>query len=160
MIKIEFEFDGKSKLDINKDALLHIEAIAKKCFEHLKLNGSVLVNVTFNGDEQMQKLNNQVFEKDYATDVLSFPYIDKIDEFNSVNFPYDYDKQHDAVSVGDIVINLDAMLRQSMQYQTKERELSYLFVHGLLHLFGYDHIDDSDKQVMRKAEEELLRCFV
>ncbi|WP_456152958.1 rRNA maturation RNase YbeY, partial [Mogibacterium sp.] len=61
------------------------------------------------------------------------------------------------IPLGDVVICLDQAERQSKEYGTSiRREVTYLFVHSVLHLFGYDHIDEEDRSLMRTREEKIM----
>lgn len=122
----------------------------------LKLEGEVAVDISVVDDAQMRELNNRTRGVDCATDVLSYPALDKIAEFTEKNYPYDYDDKLKAVVLGEIAINRDAAARQAEEYGTGEREMNYLFVHGMLHLLGYDHMTDVDKKEMRALEESVL----
>ena len=63
----------------------------------------------------------------------------------------------DELVLGDIVLSLERALEQSEEYNhSYKREVSYLVVHSILHLLGYDHMEEDDKLIMRKREEELL----
>jgi probable rRNA maturation factor len=64
------------------------------------------------------------------------------------------------VFLGDVIINLNKASEQAKEYNhSLSREVCYLFVHGLLHLLGYDHIEDKDKKLMRSKEELILNKF-
>ena len=66
----------------------------------------------------------------------------------------------DKLSIGSIVICKEQMLKQAEEYGIPpERELYYLIVHGICHLLGYDHIEESDKRIMRMAEERILAAI-
>lgn len=125
-------------------------------FNTLGLKGDAAVDITVVDDEAMRELNNQTRGVDKTTDVLSFPALDRITDFTQKNYPTDYDGMLRAVVLGDIAINLDAAKRQAEEYGTGEREVNYLFVHGMLHLLGYDHIEQADKDKMRAVEEQVL----
>ena len=125
-------------------------------FHTLKLKGDAVVDIAIIDDEKMQKLNNDTRGIDKTTDVLSYPALDEIKEFTRKNYPNDYDEQMRAVVLGDIAINADAAARQAKEYGTEGREMFYLFVHGMLHILGYDHIEESDKKIMREIEEKVL----
>lgn len=132
------------------------EPYAETAFELLDLCGNAAVNVVITNDEDMQQINREKRDIDKTTDVLSFPSLSEIKPFTRANYPYDFDRAMRAVAIGDIVINSDAAARQAVEYGTGEREINYLFVHGLLHLLGYDHESESDKAVMREKEEAIL----
>ena len=93
-------------------------------------------------NDHIQELNKEHRDIDKATDVLSFPL-----EFDMPNMP-----------LGSIVISIDFVEEKANEYShTKEEEFSLLFIHGLLHLLGFDHeIDDGEH---RQKEEELIKEF-
>lgn len=125
-------------------------------FHLLKLKGDATVDIAVTDDASMRELNNTTRGVDGTTDVLSYPAFDRIVDFTRKNYPNDYDEQQKAVVLGEIAINLDAAARQAEEYGTGAREVNYLFVHGMLHLLGYDHIDENDKAKMRELEEATL----
>ena len=125
-------------------------------FYELKLSGNATVDIETLNDEQMRELNKSTRGVDSTTDVLSYPALDGIKEFTQKNYPNDYDESQRAVVLGEIAINLDAAARQAEEYGTGDREVNYLFVHGVLHLLGYDHMTDEDKKKMREVEERVL----
>ena len=125
-------------------------------FDMLELSGTASVDVELIDDEAMRELNSSTRGVDKPTDVLSFPSLTEIKTFDKANYPEDFDRMQNAVVLGEIAINTDAAARQAEEYGTGEREINYLFVHGLLHLLGYDHETDSDKAEMRALEEKAL----
>ena len=125
-------------------------------FNTLNLKGDATVDISIVNDEQMHELNKTTRGVDKTTDVLSYPALDKITDFTQKNYPTDYDGMLKAVVLGDIAINADAAARQAEEYGTGDREINYLFVHGMLHLLGYDHIEQADKDKMREVEEKVL----
>ena len=80
--------------------------------------------------------------------------------FKDVYIDYNFDETFldgDELVLGDIVLSLERALEQSEEYNhSYKREVSYLVVHSILHLLGYDHMEEDDKAIMRKREEELL----
>lgn len=130
----------------------------------LKLSSkNIELNMSFVSRLQIKKLNKQTRGINKVTDVLSFPtllsddgtVIDK--KLSKKNFPYDINPETGNIMLGDIIICLPRCIAQSRKYgTTKVREICYLSVHGLLHLLGYDHIEDKDKKKMRQKEEEIL----
>jgi len=98
-------------------------------------------------NEGIREINYEYRDKDAATDVLSFPMYEEDEEIDDF----------DLVLFGDIVISLERTEEQRIEYNHSfERELLYLFCHGMLHLCGYDHMEEDEKQVMRQKEEEIL----
>lgn len=138
------------------DVLDGFNRLANIVYDVLSLKGDVSVDVSVVNDEEMRVLNRDTRGIDKTTDVLSYPALEKIEEFNQKNYPNDYDTLQKAVVLGEIAINTDAAARQAEEFGTGDREVNYLFVHGLLHLLGYDHMTDDDKTVMRELEERVL----
>lgn len=141
---------------ITGDVRREFSRLADIVYDVLELDGDVTVDVEVIDDEQMRELNRETRGIDKVTDVLSYPALTEIKSFTKANYPDDFDPVQNAVVLGDIAINSDAVARQAEEYGTGEREMSYLFVHGLLHLLGYDHMTDDDKKLMREKEELVL----
>ena len=94
------------------------------------------------------------------TDVLSFPTLDGVRYKNVTvkNHPLDLDEDGSAVFLGSIAICLERAKEQAVEYgHSDERELSYLFCHGLLHLFGYDHMTEQDDLEMRALASKVMK---
>ena len=108
------------------------------------------VVVTFVDDAEIKKLNNEFRNIDKSTDVLSFPL--------GEGGEYDLNPETGAYSLGDVVISVEHAVAQSEEYgRSFERELSYLTVHSMLHLLGFDHVNGGDEAaLMRKTEEEVM----
>lgn len=124
-------------------------SVLQKAAEVYGLADSDEVSVVFCDDAYIRQLNRDYRGQDKATDVLSFA----LDEGEEPDV-HDGPAQH---LLGDIVISLDTAARQAEDYgHTLERELAYLAIHGMLHLLGYDHMDEADQQEMRTEEEYVL----
>ena len=108
------------------------------------------VVVTFVDDAEIKKLNNEFRNIDKSTDVLSFPL--------GEDGEYDLNPETGAYSLGDVVISVEHAVAQSEEYgHSFERELSYLTVHSMLHLLGFDHVNGGEEAaLMRKTEEEVM----
>ncbi len=110
------------------------------------------IGVTVADSEEIGELNREYRGIDRETDVLSFP------QFRGHNeLLEDLKNTGSETLAGDVVICYDAAVRQASEYGTGlTRELLYLFVHSVLHLFGYDHIEEEDRKLMRAREESVL----
>lgn len=128
--------------------------IAAKCLELEGVDPAAEISLVFVDNQQIQQLNKDYRGKDEPTDVLSFALLEKDeDELEIVD-------EEEELLLGDIIISLETAYLQAEEYgHSLEREISYLMVHGLLHLLGYDHLTKEDKKVMRKREEELLMAI-
>lgn len=114
-------------------------------FKLLKVNNPIL-NITFVDEEEIHSINKKYRNMDRPTDVISFAFED------NANIEYD-----NVRILGEIYVCTSIAKKQSIEYgHSYERELNYLCVHGLLHLLGYNHETDEDREVMRKIEEEVL----
>ena len=116
-------------------------------------------------NEEIKDINRKYREIDKVTDVLSFPLLDypqgKVfkEVYENNNFHESMLDQGEIV-LGDIVLSLEKAKEQSIEYgHTFKREISYLIIHSILHLLGYDHMNDQDKERMREREEYILSSF-
>lgn len=137
-------------------------ALAKAAFEVLNLDGNAVVEVDFVTKDEIHDLNLRTRGVDRATDVLSYPALDEIKPFAKENYPFDYDEETGEIGLGSIVICEAVAKEQAKEYgHSVRRENCYLFTHGLMHLMGYDHIEEADRAVMREKEEAVLcRCGI
>ena len=120
------------------------------------------ISLLFVDNKEIRQINNETRGIDKATDVLSFPMLDypenmvfknvyKNKKFNEIYL------DGDELVLGDMVLSLERAKEQSIEYNHSfEREVCYLVVHSILHLLGYDHMNDEDKSKMRAREEEIL----
>lgn len=109
------------------------------------------VSVSFVSPEEIRELNRDYRDVDSVTDVLSFPQFESIDELiDSLEFT-------GVAELGDVVICMERAGSQAEEFgHSLKREVIYLFVHSILHLLGYDHMEEDDKKVMRAREEEIM----
>lgn len=118
----------------------------------------VAAELVFADENEIRETNKVQRNIDAVTDVLSFPTLDGIrgKELNSEDFPFDMDEEGN-LFLGSIMLCEQRAKEQAEEYgHSYERELHYLIVHGVMHLFGYDHMTDEDKAEMREKEEEIL----
>jgi len=137
------------------DALLLAESVYKTLGQRVNLTAEI----SFCSQEEIQKINREQRGKDCVTDVLSFPSLNVTagEIIKKKNYPFDVDPETKGVFLGSIIICTQRATEQAEEYgHSLERELYYLAVHGLMHLFGYDHETESDKQEMREMEERAL----
>ena len=105
------------------------------------------LSVSFVSDRKIKKLNAEYRGVDKVTDVLSFPQYDDLNELT----------EEMEICLGDVVICEKKARQQAVEFgHSYEREILYLFTHSVLHLLGYDHEEEADKQEMRAREEEIM----
>ena len=123
--------------------------------ESIELVNEPELGVTVVDDCEILELNREYREKDSVTDVLSFPQFEGHDDLLD-----DLLDDEAETLIGDVVICYEQAERQSEEYGTGlTREMLYLFVHSVMHLFGYDHMNEEEKAVMRAREEEVLSAI-
>lgn len=133
---------------------LPLEELAQFVLEREGKPAETEVSISFVDDDTMAQLNERYRGKEGPTDVLSFE-CDNIadDEFAAVG-------GDDIYELGDIIIAPDVAMRQTQEFNTSfAEEVNLLVVHGLLHLCGYDHIEDDEAEIMEAREAELLSAW-
>lgn len=106
------------------------------------------ISVSFVGLDEIHELNREYRAVDRPTDVLSFPQFEDLEE----EIP-----EVGEICLGDVVICRDKAEEQAKEFgHSFERELVYLFTHSILHLLGYDHMEEDEKKLMRAREEEIM----
>ena len=134
--------------------------IAKAVYTVLKQKSYLKAELVFETSEGIFNLNSTQRGVDSVTDVLSFPTLEGIR--NCLLVPENCKTEMDGkyIFLGSIVLCDERIKAQAEEYgHSEERERTYLIVHGLLHLFGYDHIDEEDRKEMRAKEKEVMRLL-
>lgn len=146
VVDMSLEIEGYDTLVNEEEMKKYIKEALESEFES---DRPVYLSILFTGNEEIQVINKQYRGKDQPTDVISFAY-HETEDFDIG--PYD--------TLGDIVISMERVDEQAAEYNhSHKRELYYVLTHGLLHLLGYDHIEEDDKKEMRAREEEILGQF-
>lgn len=119
-----------------KEISFDYEKIINDLANYFKIEKSASVILVDN--EEIHKINKEYRDKDYATDVISF-------------------EEDDEDYIGEIFISIDKVYEQAKSYDHSERrEFAFLLVHGLLHLQGYDHMNEADEKIMFGKQDEIL----
>lgn len=158
---IYFEEEGELTLP------LECRKIAKEVIEKaLDLTGcpyEAEVSLLLTMDAQIQEMNKEFRGIDRATDVLSFPMVEypAPGEFDFLEERDDcFDPESGELSLGDIVISKEKVLAQAKEYgHSVLREYAFLIVHSVLHLTGYDHMEDIERQEMEAKQDEIMRSL-
>lgn len=133
-------------------------------FDILGIKADCEVNVYEVSKRKIKKLNKTFRNVDKVTDVLSFPVLQPLgdnkiicQDISKENYPFDINPETNCIMLGDTYICYPKVKKQAKEYgNTLQREVCYLLVHSLLHLVGYDHIDEKEKEQMRQMEEKIL----
>jgi probable rRNA maturation factor len=117
------------------------------------LNGRLALSIYLVDDAEIRDVNRRFRGVDAATDVLSFPLLQEL-QSESAEFKLPPDLP---AELGDVLISVERASAQAQEFgHSFERELCYLLVHGMLHLLGYDHVEESERLQMRRHEEAVL----
>lgn len=147
MIEINCVND-QDKIEIPEEIEGILEQVILETLNHEKIDKFCEISILFVDNGKIRDLNRDYRDNDKETDVLSFPQYESIEEING---------EGEFILLGDVVISLEKALEQSKEYgHSFIREISYLTVHSILHLLGYDHMKDGEKKIMRDKEEAIL----
>ena len=144
---IRFVLDADEAHPIPKTYLPLMKKVIRTCVAEAYPDHKFQVDLTICGDEQIHELNKAYRGVDRPTDVLSFPM-------------FEFDLPDVWVSLGSIVISADTAKRQAEEYgHSLKRELCFLAAHSALHLLGYDHETDDEREVMEKKQRDILHSL-
>lgn len=118
------------------------------------------VTLTLVDNDQIHSINKQYRGIDRPTDVISFALNDDVEDEMEIIFEVEDESEHDPISglLGDIIISIERAEEQRIDYgHSLERELGFLFVHGFLHLLGYDHENEEAEKLMFNKQELILQ---
>lgn len=154
-IRIENEYEGA--MPEQYEQIIH-QVIEAAC-DYVDCPYETEVEVLLTDDEAIHEINLEQREIDRPTDVLSFP-------MNDYKAPADFDEIEETgcfnpesgeLMLGDIVISVDHVYAQAQEFgHSPKREIAFLTAHSMLHLFGYDHMEEEERLVMEEKQRELL----
>ncbi len=153
------------KININYDIFTLkqplVTAVIKKCIEATlaaeKISADCEINVLITNDRGIHAINLASREMDRPTDVLSFPMF----QLEAGNPPTDWedylDPETELVPLGDMCISLERATAQAKEFgHSARREVGYLTIHSMLHLLGYDHLDEGPMKKQMRGREEAI----
>ncbi|EQB88246.1 putative rRNA maturation factor [Clostridium punense] len=155
----------QDKVEITKELEKSVEEIILYTLKEEEVTIPCEISVIFVDNEEIREINKDMRNIDKVTDVLSFPMLEYENHkvFKDLYIGYKFeitDLNEGNLILGDMALSLERALEQSEEYgHSYLREVCYLVVHSILHLLGYDHMEEQDKIVMRKREEEILNRF-
>lgn len=123
--------------------------VINQTLEYENFSKNVEVSISFVTNEEIKQINNKYRNINKETDVLSFPLIDfNIETINTNNI----------IILGDIIISIEKAISQAEQYgHSIEREIGFLTAHSMLHLLGYDHMEENEEKIMFLKQDEILK---
>ena len=150
-VEVKFDFDYEELAGRVVEFALDHEAFPYECE----------VNLTLTDNAGIHEINREYRQIDNPTDVLSFPMLsyEVAGDFSKLEEDYDDNFNPDTgeIMLGDIIISVDKIFEQAESYgHSTEREFSFLILHSMLHLFGYDHMTPEDAAVMEEKQRVIL----
>ena len=156
---INIEYEAEKKLGLPWQEI--IEEIVEAALDYENCPYEAEVNVVLTDNQCVREINREYRGIDSPTDVLSFPMVEyeTPSDFRHVEemFADCFNPETGELMLGDIMISVDKAEEQADLYgHSLERELAFLTAHSLLQLFGYDHLDEAERAVMERKQEEIL----
>jgi probable rRNA maturation factor len=148
---ISVTFTPKVKPSISKKSLIHI---ANMALNYMHVQKSIEMGIVITDDHEIRNLNRDYRNIDNATDVLSF----QMQTTNIDDLMPDFINPPDDIKhLGEVIISYETALRQARESRvTVKDELTFLLIHGILHLLNYDHVDEDDRKLMETREQEVF----
>ncbi len=156
---VNIDYESEDRLDLPYETI--IQEIVEEAVDYEDCPYEAEVNVLLTDNEGIRQINRQYRQIDSPTDVLSFPMADydepaDFDRLEEQGADY-FNPETGELLLGDIVISVDKVKEQARKYgHSESRELAFLVAHSMLHLFGYDHMEDEERKVMEGKQEEIL----
>lgn len=159
-MSLYIEEEGDVKLSFDTEAIA--QQVTRAALEYENCPYEAEINLLLTTDEAIREMNQNFRQTDRATDVLSFPMLD-YEEAGNFDFLEEeevadvFNPETGELLLGDIVISKEHVLAQAEAYgHTPLREYAFLIAHSMLHLFGYDHMEDEERIVMEQKQREIL----
>ena len=147
----------QDKIEVTVEMTDMIKSVCETVMDMEECGFDAEISVTFVDNDAIRALNNEHRGINRATDVLSFPMLDF--DGDAADAEYDYDGE--LVMLGDIVISLERAAEQAKEYNHSfRREVAFLTAHSMLHLLGYDHVDDEEgERIMCEKQDKALTAL-
>lgn len=158
---INIEYEADKKLELPYESI--IEEVVTASLDYEECPYEAEVNVVLTDNEEIRRINREFRQIDNATDVLSFPMGDfetpsDFERMEAQSEDY-FNPETGELLLGDIVISVDKVEEQAEKYgHSESRELAFLVAHSMLHLCGYDHMEEEERAVMEQKQEEILKA--
>ncbi len=150
---------GKLKILTDDDLPFNFDELCAAVMKRLSQVADISVELSFVSEEEIRRLNADFRSIDRVTDVLSFPYLDKIKGKILFADEYSDDLDEDGnILIGSLCVCLKRAEEQAKEYgHSLKREVTYLVLHGILHCFGFDHIEKDDEEEMSGIADEIMK---
>lgn len=160
---LDIEYDYEEEYELNFDFTSKSRLVVEEALKMHNMPYDCQVSISVVGEQTIQNLNKDSRGIDKVTDVLSFPNLEyeEIGDFGiceDEDLYYDlFDPESNNLILGDIVICYKRAVEQASEYgHSIEREMLFLVAHSILHLLGYDHMEEDEREVMEAKQREIL----
>lgn len=157
-MNIFIEKETELELDFNYEEIIH--RVITYSLDYIQCPYEAEVNVTLTDNKGIHEVNKEYRNIDRPTDVLSFPMIDYNEpgDFSVVGESVDcFNPDSGELILGDIMISIDKIKEQAEAYgHSQQRELGFLVAHSMLHLFGFDHMEEDDAKLMEEKQRDIM----
>ena len=151
---MELEFDNRFDAQFDEWESKY-ESLLDVIASLLSIRKNYEIDLSLVGEEEIHTINRDYRGIDRVTDVISFAFEDDHSDLGKIVGGDDV-----PILLGEIFICIPQALRQAQEFgNTPERELSFLFVHGMLHLLGFDHVTKKQDEVMFPLQEKILKAW-
>ena len=160
-VNIDYESDYKLEFDYEKI----IREVINAALDFEDCPYETEINVILTTNEEIAMINRDYRDLYKLTDVLSFPMIDYVspgdfsvlDDGQTEDY---FNPESGELMLGDIILSVDKIVEQAASYgHSQQRELGFLVAHSMLHLFGYDHMEDEEREVMEEKQRDILNML-
>ena len=154
---VELIIENETATELPQQQIDELKSVCEAIMTGEDCNFDAEISLTFTDNAGIREINNEYRGIDKATDVLSFPML----EFDSDEEDADYETDGELVMLGDIVISIERARKQAAELgHSLRRELAFLTAHSMLHLLGWDHVDDAEgERYMIDRQNEALDCL-
>lgn len=158
---MSFYLEEETKVNFTFNYSELAKEVVDFCLDYVSFPYEAEVNLTLTDNEGIHAINKEFREIDRPTDVLSFPMLDYETpgdfSFLEEEDNNDFNPDTGEALLGDIIISVDKVIEQAESFgHSIEREYAFLITHSMLHLFGYDHMEEDEAKVMEEKQKDIL----
>ena len=154
---VQFITENETDEIIAEEQIAELNAVCGEIMKNEECNFDAEISLTFTDNEGIREINRDYRDIDRPTDVLSFPML----EFSGEEEDAEFETEDGLVMLGDIVISIERAREQAEEFgHSLRREIAFLVAHSMLHLLGYDHVDDAEgERLMIEKQDKVLNAL-
>lgn len=157
-MSLYIEDESNITLPIETESIANL--VVEAALDYIQCPFEAEVNLLLTDDEAIHEMNQEFRQVDRSTDVLSFPMLEYAipGDFSEIEEQEDaFNPETGELMLGDIVISKEHVLAQAEAYEhSPKREFAFLIAHSMLHLFGFDHMEEEERMIMEAKQREIM----